>query len=271
MGLDAHDADYAGILRAFRWWSLLRNAKADGVEWFTHTEILERFDAFGLSRRQLYDLIDSTDSAGSIFFTLSGGRVWLRSLESVCTQLGVVPGTPFAVPAAAVAGHLRNFKAELYATGMAFERTASRERLESEYGVTANTQRAYEAQSGVAVTPNFVRASLLDFEELPIPDGAHVWTVRDENGTPCVIWQVPNTYHLKDADRQRPGQAKHIRKQQSQRPFARDEVQQRQRFLVEKLHGRLRGPVALKTNETFDIVRASGRHDKGAIYEYVIL
>ena len=254
----------AGLGRLYRWWTVLRGAKRDGIEHFTADEAHAVFAAYGWSRRQYYDFVNHPQRA--LFASVgSDGRIYLNSLENVCMALSCRPGLPVYVDAA-VLRKQSTFQAAVYGSAFRRNRTVSRDRLQDEYGIGRNTQRRYEAYSGMQRTSNFVRALVADFEEMPIPEDAFTWEVV-EDGVTYIVWQAPNTYSNDNVMRACPGMTKHINRRIKRSGLLHDEVE-RQRVLVDDLcKERVRGVVAYKTGLTFDVVRRSGRIDEGSVYQ----
>lgn len=193
----ALDATKCGVMRQYRWWTVLRNSKPDGVEWFTSEEVKAAFNASGMSRTQYNNLVTVAKN-GSVFFRLADdGRIFLTSLQNVCTAFPCVPGDVVLIPSASVAGPIHRFKAAIHAAQNAYKpRMASRKTLQDELGISPSTQRRYEAHSGLSVIANYCKANRYDadglpVESLPIPDGAYCWL--DDNGR-SVVWQGPNLY-----------------------------------------------------------------------------
>lgn len=254
----------AGLGRLYRWWTVLRGAKRDGIEHFTADEAQAVFAAYGWSRRQYYDFLNHPQRA--LFASVgTDGRIYLNSLENVCMALSCRPGLPVYVNAADLRKQ-NTFQAVVYASAFKRVRTVSRDALQDEYGIGRNTQRRYEAHTGMQRTSNFVRASVADFEVMPIPEDAHFWEMTDD-GQRFIVWQAPNAYANRNIVRACPGLAKHINRRFKRSGLFHDEVE-RQRFLVDDLcKERARGVVAYRTGLTFDVVRSSGRVDEGYLYQ----
>lgn len=254
----------AGLGRLYRWWTVLRGAKRDGIEHFTANEAQAVFAVYGWSRRQYYDFLNHPQRA--LWASVGGdGRIYLNSLENVCMALGVRPGLPVLVNVRDLRKQ-NTFQAVVYASAFKRVRTVSRDTLQEEYGIGRNTQRRYEAHTGMQRTSNFVRASVGDFEEMPIPDGAHFWEMADD-GQRFIVWQVPNSYDNNNIVRACPGLAKHINRRFKRSGLFQDEVE-RQRFLVDfSKQKNVRGTLAYKTGLEWDVARRSGRVDVGPVWQ----
>lgn len=245
----AREALRHGYDTALRAWTIFRNAKENGVQWFTKEEAISLLGVYGLSRREYYRL--SSQRGSTVFYDIdSRGTLWLRGLSKVCETLNVAPGRPIYCRKVDLT-RLRNFRAVCHCSGFIKERTVSRSTIEKETGLTPPTQRLYESLEGARVDANYVAGDAAA-DELPIPDGAYTWTRTNDQGKLEIVWQVPNTYQsgLPLAAK---GMAKHVgRRIRGIRLSYGDEVRRRrQRFLCDHTIKNPRGDVAFKTGESF--------------------
>lgn len=261
----------ANVGRSFRWWSVLRGAKVDGVEWFTFDEVRNLFATHGWSRKQAYDCLDAAISGSPFFSVGNDGRLWLKSLENACMTLETVPGRPVEIPASSLRKQ-NTFQAEIYASMFDGEVKVSRAWLQSEYNLSKNTQRTYERNVGVKVAPTFVYLDVeaVDdrFKALSLPDGIWAWTDEQNHR---IIWQSKNVYKFTASIARRGMERKVTRTVRSGLNMG--EVERRRPFLVDdvlqdaKRWRGVPGGYAVKTTEQWDVYHGDGRVSVGSLYK----
>ena len=257
----------ADIGRLFRWWSVLRDADTSGRGWFTFAQVQAVFKSLGWSRKQAYDCRGAANG-GAVFFSVgSDGRLYLRSLENVCMALETVPGRPVEIPAEALKRQ-NTFQAEVYAHRFSTETKIARSTLQSEFGISGNTQRRYEHATGVTKKNggkrhNFIRAGL-GVSPLPLPsDTCHVWQTEDG-----FVWQAPNTYKLNDVHKARRGMSRRVTRN-LRRAVELSDDGERQRFMADEAKHEHSGLHARRSGDTFNWWRNTGDEVTGPIYDLV--
>lgn len=234
---------------AYRWWTILRGSKPDGVEWFTWPEVESVFAEYGLSRTQVYRL--RNDGYAEDFFCL-GDRLYLRSLESVCQTLNTAPGRPVIVTYDDLHS-LTRFKSFIHASRFARGGVrVSRQGISDARRISPDTQRRYEKAQGVKVEHNiiFTPHNQQSAETLPVPKDNRLGEHFDRRhvveatvvGVPGFAWQGVNTYRFAGADKCRHGQSRKIGRKMNgdSGPSHGDGVERSRYYLrsISRSHGR---------------------------------
>ncbi|MCB0105788.1 MAG: hypothetical protein KDE53_07760, partial [Caldilineaceae bacterium] len=151
----------AGLTAPYRIWLLCRSLDGDGRGVVSMDALRTAVQGLGLGRRILPRLRQLPEHHA--FLTFYANKVEYRSLESVCTTLGVLPGRSVMLPAAALSG-MEEFRAYLYAAWIGGQDSLliSREKLEGLFNVSADTQRRWERLTAVLVTYNVVQVDPAD-------------------------------------------------------------------------------------------------------------
>lgn len=200
-----------------RLWLLLRYLDGEGKGSFRIDSVVQtltpKTSALRLcGKRQLRNLLRAGEC---LFWTRGKERIWLRSAAWVAHGLGVnrLHGRPVALPLSALLSGIGAFRAHLYTAFHSGRRKETRtgrqtmpiarETLAGLSGVGRSSQRSYESQVGVTVTPNFAVGDLLtkeNQEKRAWGQGQALFELRDyfgEQGRPgnCYLaWQLPNSY-----------------------------------------------------------------------------
>ena len=206
-----------GQTAPYRLWLLLRSCDPAGSGLVGKRQLLAAMAECGLGGRILRRVVQDPNS--SIFFSVDKHRVFYRSLESVCLALGVEPGRPVLLPLECVSG-MEAFRAHLYASWFAALPRGcamiSRERLSQLFGVSEDTQRRWEACSGLVVDFNVVEVQSDDENaaESRIPrdnrlddrlDQTYAWYYRG-----CLYYRTVNCYSAPEICRGAVGNTRRI-------------------------------------------------------------
>lgn len=203
---------------AGRLWLLLRHSDHDGRGWVARSEAQQRFAGPDApqrlcERRQLDNLLRQGEG---VFWQLRDGRIWLRSLARVAQTLGVarLSGRTVLLPAALLAGSLRQARAALYAAFHAGRPQAgapiARATLRDLSGVSPRAQRQYDRVVGVQRSANFAAAGLATAgttAEFAYRCGGAAFVLTDwqgQRGAPgrrYLVRQLPNSYTAPFASR----------------------------------------------------------------------
>lgn len=197
---------------AGRVWLILRQLDCVGRGWleiaFVKKQLTHSHSHFRVCGwRQLRNLLKNGDN---LFWTLSNGRVWLRSVPKVAHQLGIsrFKTNPVLLPQNLLLGKISVLRAHLYATflsGRQGNGTApiSRAAIEAETSISPRIQRLYERTAKVSHQTHYclgTHYSNTNFEESAWKYGHSIFKLKDvlgKQGTPgreYIAWQLPNSY-----------------------------------------------------------------------------
>lgn len=253
----------------FRLWSLCRGLTVDGCGWLSRGDVLAALESIGLARSAWYRAID--DPALSAFFTYDprGDRLYLHSLEYVCRHYDTIPDGPVYVPLKQL-HRIQTFRAAIYAAQFdAKGRRVGRSTLAEETGVSASSQRRYEALEGVQTEHNYIYAPVNHTGDLPVPDSLadrrdDGYVTNLEDGSTVIIWQSVNRIFNERRNKAPVGMARRVARR-VRRPVDYGDGERR-RYFVQKLTGRgVRGVVAVYAGR---IDLWAGAH-RGALWQHL--
>ena len=260
----------SGHAPSFRLWTLCRGLTVDGCGWLSRADVLTALASIGLSRAAWYRAIDA--DAFPIYFTLDERteRIYLHSLEYICRHYETIPGQPVYVPAKKL-HRMQTFRAAIHAAQFDTKgRRVGRGTLAEESGVSASSQRRYEALEGVQTEHNYIYAPMDVEGDLPIPeslterrDSGYVTQLQD--GETVILWQTVNRIYNETRNNAPVGMARRVARK-VRRPVVYGDGERRQKYFVERLTGRgARGVVAVYAG------RVNIHHGaiKGALWQHL--
>ena len=207
----------AGLTGPYRLWLLCRSIDSDGCGVISLESLRAAMAAAGLSPRILSRVRQLPQTRH--FLTFHPDRIEYRSLEGVCTALGVVPGRSVFIPVSCL-GRMEDFRAALYTAWIAGqdEPHISREKLSGLFNVSAHTQRRWERLTGVHVTYNVIEVATGDQEvaEAHIPKDARLDDRLDRSYSweyqGSLYYRTVNQYQAPDFVRGRTGNTRKVAK-----------------------------------------------------------
>lgn len=148
------------------------------------------------------------NSGMELFWTMSNGRIWLRSLPKVLDSLGVtrLHFRSVDMPLNSLLNSMSKTNAHLYATihsGRNRDTPISRAAITELTGIPKTTQIQYEKTAGIGKTLNYAIGSQFNHkrhEEIAWQRGTAVFTLTDYlglqgiPGAKYIAWQMPNSY-----------------------------------------------------------------------------
>ena len=206
-----------GLTGPYRFWLLCRSLDSDGRGIINPKTLRAAMAAVGLSSRILSRVRQLPQTRH--FLTFHPDKIEYRSLEAVCTALGVVPGRSILIPVSCLSS-MESFRAALYTAWIAGqdELHISREKLSGLFNVSPDTQRRWERLTGVDVTYNVIEVATSDQEaaEAHIPKDARLDDRMDRSYTweyqGNIYYRTVNQYQASGFARGRTGNTRKVAK-----------------------------------------------------------
>jgi hypothetical protein len=190
----------AGCVATARVWWILRATDRQGIGRFEKQGVKAQLSGQIGGWRRVRQLLCEGDG---LFWVWDGEQVWLRSAAKVAAALGIVriAADPVAFSIQKLFGRIAQVKANLYAIfhSTRDETPIARETLRDLTGISASSQRSYEACAGVQSKTQYALLAE-NLEDAAWQHGFAVFTFTDhlgKHGKAGQRWtarQLPNCY-----------------------------------------------------------------------------